>query len=93
MTEPTTESGIGIWSDKLFVFKPLEDGDEPSASHKTASTDPTRLIVSEFFIEYHLLAAAIDALYDKRDEFANLVAYTSFAPLEQDEVPLSPAKL
>ena len=76
----TTSSGIGMWHDKIYYFPPegLKETDD---------------IQSEFYVEYHHLPALIDELYAKRAKWHfELVKYSEFRPLEQDQIPLSPAK-
>ena len=77
----TAESGAGPWDEKLFVYPPGEaqsmKGDE---------------IHSEFYVEYHHLASALYALQEQAESFTHLVSYTEIASVEQDLVPLGPAK-
>ena len=75
----TSTSGIGLWSEKLFQY-----GDEPSPKMDE--------IVSEFFVEYHHLPEAMNDLYEDRALFREFLHYSEFQPIEQDQIPLSPAK-
>lgn len=79
--EPCVSSGYGLWSEKIYHFKPdkppSSDGDE---------------IQSEFFVEYQHLQDAVRDLYTYRDDFAHLVQITEIRAVEQDSIPLSPAQ-
>ena len=50
------------------------------------------MITSEFYVEYHHFKAALADLYAKRSKFSDLVSYSEFRPVEQDQIQLSPSK-
>lgn len=68
---PTTSSGVGWWSDKLYYFPP--DSPDSVAGNE---------IVSEFYVSYDNLPHAIKDLYAIKDKFAHLVTFSEFRPIE-----------
>lgn len=78
---PTTKAGIGMWHEKIIYFPP--EGPPSMAGEE---------IASEFYVEFHHLPDLFEELYWNRDKFADMVLFSEFRPLEQDEIPLSPGK-
>ena len=78
---PTTKAGIGMWNEKIIYFPP--DGPPSMAGEE---------IASEFYVEFHRLPDLFEELYENRDKFADMVLFSEFRPLEQDDIPLSPGK-
>lgn len=79
---PTSPSGNNIWFRGMTTFT--------NPSHESSVVE--NFIKSEFYVEYHSFTAAMAALWENRALFLEQVAFTEFRTLEQDEVPLSPAK-
>ena len=74
-------SGAGAWSRKIYHFYPHLP---PSSAGEE--------IQSEFFVEYHDLPAALEDIYSIADEIRHLVQITEIRAVDQDDIPLSPAK-
>ena len=79
-SDPCVESGIGMWHDKIYHFKPDK---EPSSGGDE--------IHSEFFVGIKDFPKALNVLYQVSPFFKDFVQVTELRPVAADDIPLSPA--
>jgi len=80
-SEPCVTSGLGMWHDKIFHFKP--EGEPSSGGDE---------IQSEFFVDFKDFPNAMNDLFNIAPLFARYLQITEIRAVKADTIPLSPAK-
>ena len=77
-TTHVTESGIGLWNEKIYHSKPNVPNEASPQIH------------SEFFIHDADLALALSELWKHRDQFNSVLMISELRQIDGDDLPRSP---